>query len=277
MLTRGRAGEPTSDDDAVGPDEEAEPHREPQTAGERFFGYVRELLLIIVLGLVVSTLLRTFVFQPFEIPSGSMENTLQIDDRVAVQKVSGFKRGDVVVFEDPGGWLPPLDESQKPSPAHRVLEFVGLAPNTSDQFLIKRVIGVEGDQIICCDVDGRLMVNGKPLDEGSYLYSTPDEGTVSPSDVQFQVTVPKGRIFVMGDHRNASADSRCHLADLEVDGSKGDNAFVPTDRVVGVAFARIYPFDRFGGMTRPSTFDAVPDAAEPAPDKPEIEPEGVLC
>ncbi|MDN5727619.1 MAG: signal peptidase I [Propionibacteriales bacterium] len=273
MLSRRKADNASTEDD----EGSTEVHRDPPTGGQRFFGYVRELLLIIVLGLIVSTLLRTFVFQPFEIPSGSMENTLQIDDRVAVQKVSGFQRGDVVVFEDPGGWLPAPDESQRPSPARQVLEFVGLAPNTSDQFLIKRVIGVEGDQVVCCDTVGRMMVNGQPLEEGSYLYSTPEDGTVSPSDVQFEVTVPKGRIFVMGDHRNASADSRCHLADLDVDGTKGDNAFVPTDKVVGVAFAKIYPFDRFGGMTRPDTFGSVPAPALPAPDKPKIEPEGVLC
>ncbi|MFW6599464.1 signal peptidase I [Propionibacteriaceae bacterium Y2011] len=261
------------DSDAHGTGPEVEP--EQPTAAAKVGGWVKELLIVVVLGLVVSTLLRTFVFQMFEIPSGSMEDTLQVGDRVAVQKITPFARGDVVVFEDPGGWLPEMGPVER-TPLQRGLEFVGLLPNSSDQYLIKRVIGMPGDVVICCDVEGRLLVNGHPLEEGDYLYR---EGgmTVAPSEIAFRVTVPEGRIFVMGDHRNSSADSRCHLNDVSVDGSRGENAFVPTENVVGVAFAITFPFSRFQTLSRPATFEQVPAPEGPAPAKPTIDPAGVSC
>lgn len=262
-----------SDDNPHGTGPEVEP--EAPSVGTRVWGWTKELLIVVVLGLVVSTLLRTFVFQMFEIPSGSMEDTLQIGDRVAVQKITPFQRGDIVVFADPGGWLP-RTTAEEPNPIEKALEFVGILPNSSDQYLIKRVIGMPGDVIVCCDTQDRLLVNGFPLEESSYLFQY-NGVPVKPSETQFQVTVPAGRIFVMGDHRNSSADSRCHLNDLGSDGIRGSSAFVPTKDVVGVAVAVTWPLSRIRLLQRPGTFDGVPAAAQPAPDKPSIEPAGVSC
>lgn len=262
-----------SGDDPHGSGPEVGP--EPRSFGSQVWGWTKELLIVVVLGLVVSTLLRTFVFQMFEIPSGSMEDTLQVGDRVAVQKVTPFQRGDIVVFADPGGWLPDLAPVEQTA-VEKALEFVGILPNSSDQYLIKRVIGMPGDVIICCDTQHRILVNGHPLEEGAYLFRYNGQ-PVKPSETQFEVTVPAGRIFVMGDHRNASADSRCHLNDLKADGVRGSNAFVPTDKVVGVAVAVTWPIPRIGLLPRPATYDGVPPPVAPAPAQPRIEPAGVTC
>nr|WP_231980714.1 signal peptidase I [Tessaracoccus coleopterorum] len=146
----------------------------------------------------------------FIIPSGSMQNTLQVNDRVLVSKFGGFQRGDVVVFEDPGDWLPPT-----PPVTNRLqiaLEFIGVLPNSGTEHLIKRVIGMPGDHVRLAD-DGRIEVNGVALDEAAYLYS--ENGVqVAPASVPFDIVVPKDAIFVMGDHRNQSNDSRCRLANV---------------------------------------------------------------
>ncbi len=252
-----------------------------QTAGRRrsrpsrFF---TELVIVVVGALIVSSLLRAFVGQMFIIPSGSMENTLQIDDRVAVQKITDFRRGDVVVFEDPGGWLGSAETTDPdPDPFARALEFTGLVPAGSDH-LIKRVIGMPGDRVICCDKLGRLTVNGVALDETRYVYASPEDGAQdAPSEINFDVTVPAGRIFVMGDHRAASADSRCHLSDISVNGPEGSVAFVPIDKVVGPAFAIVMPFNRFSTLQRPPIFDLVPEPTGPPPKEAVIKPKGVTC
>jgi signal peptidase I len=243
----------------------------------------REALIVVVGALLASTLLRLFVVQLFEIPSGSMEPLVQggpgveTDDRVAVQKIFGFERGDAVVFRDTQGWLgeePAADSDW----LHIALVFVGLAPDESTGYLIKRVIGMPGDRVACCDAQGRITVNGTPLDESSYLYVDPATGEqVNPSNNTFDVTVPEGRIFVMGDHRNSSMDSRCHLPE-EVSGEpRGIKGFVPVENVVGTAVARVFPFDRFTGISRPATFEQVPDATESPPPEPVINGEITQC
>ncbi|WP_152362612.1 signal peptidase I [Microlunatus speluncae] len=241
----------------------------------RFF---TELVIVVVGALIVSSLLRAFVGQMFIIPSGSMENTLQIDDRVAVQKITDFRRGDIVVFEDPGGWLGSAEAADPdPDPFARALEFTGLVPAGSDH-LIKRVIGMPGDRVICCDKLGRLTVNGVALDETRYVYASPEDGEPdAPSDLDFEVVVPAGRIFVMGDHRAASADSRCHLSDISVKGPEGSVAFVPIDKVVGPAFAIVMPFNRLSTLQRPPIFDLVPEPTGPPPKEAVIKPKGVTC
>jgi signal peptidase I len=197
---------------------------------------LKELPILVVVALVVSLLIKTFVVQFFYIPSGSMENTLQIKDRVAVNKVpfisNSISRGDVVVFRDPNNWLPEIvdyNTNKYVAKAKSALVAVGVLPNPAKQYLVKRVIGVAGDHIVCCTKDEKLSVNGIEVTE-PYIYA----GN-KPSEMKFDVTVPAGKIWVMGDHRGASADSRYHQDDI----NKG---FVPLSRVTGRVVAVIWPF-----------------------------------
>jgi signal peptidase I len=254
-----------------------EGHTDAGASGKGAGGsWLREFAVVVIGALVVSVLIRAFVGQMYIIPSQSMENTLLVGDRVVVQKITDFHRGDVVVFTDPGGWLGEV-ETSKPGALDQVLEFIGIPTSATAGHLIKRVIGTPGDTVECCDTKGRITVNGYPLDETSYLYTAPDGTQVAPSEVRFTVVVPKDRIFVMGDHRDLSADSRCHLSDLSTTQAKGQVAFVPESLVVGPAVAIAWPLDRFQILHRPSTFEGVPPPAKPAPDRGVIEPEGVTC
>lgn len=231
---------------------------------------------MVVGAIIVSSLLRMFVGQMFIIPSESMENTLLKGDRVVVQKLTHFHRGDVVVFADPGNWLSG-ESTEERGPVGKFFEFVGVLPDTSTGHLIKRVIGMPGDRVKCCDSQGRITVNGQPLDEKSYLYTEPGGKQVEPSEIQFEVVVPRDRIFVMGDHRDLSADSRCHLNELYGSEPRGEVAFVPEDLVVGPAFAIAAPFDRAKRLRDPATFSKVPAPSEPAPAEAVIKPKGVTC
>jgi signal peptidase I len=197
--------------------------------------FFQEFPVLVVVALVVSLFIKTFVIQFFFIPSGSMENTLQIDDRVAVNRIpfisNNIKRGDVVVFRDPDNWLPAADIESAPfviAKAKAALVAVGVLPNPAKQYLVKRVVGVAGDRVICCTTTGKITVNGEEMVE-PYIFA----GNV-PSDMNFDVKVPKGKLWVMGDHRGASADSRYHQDDI----NKG---FVPLNRVTGRVIAVIWP------------------------------------
>jgi len=197
---------------------------------------LKELPVLVVVALVVSLLIKTFVVQFFYIPSGSMENTLQIKDRVAVNKVpfisNSISRGDVVVFRDPDDWLPEIvdyDTNKYVSKAKSALVAVGVLPNPAKQYLVKRVVGVAGDHIVCCTKSGNLTINDVEVTE-PYIFA----GN-KPSEMKFDVTVPEGKLWVMGDHRGASADSRYHQEDI----NKG---FVPLSRVTGRVVAVIWPF-----------------------------------
>ena len=250
-----------------------QPVRERPNAG---LAFLKELVFVVVGAIIVSSLLRAFVGQMFIIPSDSMQGTLEQGDRVVVQKITDFHRGSVVVFKDPADWLG-AEPTEDPTTLDRVLEFVGVPRASSPGHLIKRVIGMPGDTVVCCGDDGRLSVNGTALDETAYLYTDPSDGTqVNPSDVRFSVVVPRDRIFVMGDHRDLSADSRCHLSDVSTQG-RGQTAFVPVSDVVGPAFGIVSPFDRAKRLRVPATFAEVPSPTAAAPERGEIKPAGVSC
>lgn len=240
----GVSGEPT-DAQAGEPGAVA---KDSRTSG----GALREVAIIVVVALVLSALVRTFLFQAFWIPSGSMEDTLLPDDRILVSKlttqVSGIERGEVVVFADPADWLSAVPDtgSAVQRGLRDTLEFVGLAPARSDRDLVKRVIGVGGDRVVCCDEQGRVSVNGQPLDEASYLY--PGD---KPSEEPFDITVPEGKLWVMGDHRSASGDSRFHLDDPA-------GPYVPESNVVGRAMWVVWPVGRWSTLPIPDTFASVP-------------------
>ncbi|MGH8840760.1 MAG: signal peptidase I [Jiangellaceae bacterium] len=213
-----------------------------------FSALLRETAIVVGLSLVIATLVRIFLVQAFLIPSQSMEDTLLIGDRVLVSKLTTrfgeIHRGDVVVFADPNGWLSPTADLDEPGLGARfrdALQFVGVLPDDSEGHLIKRVVGLGGDTVECCDDDGRILVNGLAVDESAYL-RTGDE----PSAVPFETVVPEGDLFVMGDHRSNSGDSRV-------------NGTVPEDRVTGRAFAVVWPVSNWATLSRPDTFDAVPD------------------
>lgn len=213
---------------------------------------LREIPILVLASLFISIVIKAFLIQAFYIPSGSMQTTLEINDRVIVNKLGNFfsdvKRGDVVVFRDPGGWLPPAYQEQRSAPLQALrngLVFVGLAPDPAKQHLIKRVIGVGGDRVVCCDKSGALTINGKAVVE-RYIYA----GN-KPSEMTFDVTVPKGYIWAMGDHRGASEDSRYH----QEDANKG---MVPLNKVVGRAFLIIWPVKHFSLLPRPEALTSIP-------------------
>lgn len=217
--------------------------------------FVREIAIIVVFALIISFVVKTWLMQSFFIPSGSMRNTLIEDDRVVVSKLTpgpfDIDRGDIVVFEDPGGWLPP-HEAEERSGFAKVLGWVGVLPEDEGNHLIKRVIGLPGDKVSCCTADGKLMVNGEPIDEPYVFPGAP------PSSITFDITVPPDSLWVMGDNRDRSSDSRFHDGPDD-NGSEGS---VPIGNVVGRAFAVIWPLDRLTWLNdADDVFTKVPEAS----------------
>jgi signal peptidase I len=251
---------PETGQDDPGPDVhgsgDVEPRREVQRRA-KVPSALRESVIVVGLALLLSLVVKTWLMQAFYIPSESMENTLVKGDRVIVNKLVpspiSLKRGDVIVFEDPDHWLPapvPPQRSPLANLLNSTLVFVGLLPSDEGNHLIKRVIGLPGDHVVCCDSNKRLTVNGVPLNE-PYLY--PGD---APSEESFKITVPPGRVWVMGDHRSFSADSRPH--DENSGGAKGS---VPEGLIVGRAIAVVWPIGHWDWLSNPSeTFAKVPTA-----------------
>ncbi|MFI9625754.1 signal peptidase I [Streptomyces sp. NPDC052042] len=218
------------------------------TAQQKPRSFWKELPLLIGIALVLALLIKTFLVQAFSIPSDSMQNTLQRGDRVLVDKLTPWfgaepERGEVVVFHDPGGWL---ENTQAPEPnvVQKFLSFIGLMPSAEEKDLIKRVIAVGGDTVEC-KKDGPVVVNGKALDDKSFIFP----GNTPCNDEPFgPITVPEGRIWVMGDHRQNSLDSRYHQ---ELPGG----GTVANDEVVGRAIVVAWPINRWSTLPVPKTFD----------------------
>jgi len=221
----------------------------------------QELPLLLVIAFCLAVLIRSFLLQAFFIPSGSMERTLLIGDRVLVNKVvydvRDPHRGEVVVFRGPEAWAPQVTEIGTPGfftkLGRTIGDLVGVSRPGAKDF-IKRVIGVPGDRVACCDAEGRLTVNGRPLDE-SYIYdNSPLDAPVGDgcrSRKFKEVLVEPGQLFVMGDHRGVSQDSRCQ-------------GQVPIENVIGRAFVVVWPSSRWASLSVPPTFEGVPTALAPA-------------
>jgi signal peptidase I len=237
------AGESSGSAAGPGPGGRGNRHR---TKGKRSFW--RELPILVVIALVLAVLIKTFAVQAFWIPSGSMENTLEINDRVLVNKIvyhtRDIHRGDIVVFNGDGSW----DPGTVPVPGNVLEQFYdGFASmfgfGHSGDILIKRVIGIPGDHVVCCNAQGRITVNGVPLEEQSYLYP----GS-APSETTFNIVVPPGRLWVMGDNRLVSDDSRDHQGDP-------GGGTIPESAVIGRAFIIIWPPSRWRILPIPATFE----------------------
>jgi signal peptidase I len=259
--TAGRAGRHSAGSGTA--TAEDEPEQKPRRKSMPLW---QELPLLLVVAFCLAVLIRTFLLQAFFIPSGSMEDTLLIGDRVLVNKVvydvRDPKRGEVVVFRGPANWVPESPVNAKKDGflaglGKTVGDLVGISTPGEKDF-IKRVIGVPGDTVFCCD-NGRVTVNGTPLDEPYVTENSPADTPPSAEECRSRkfgpVKVPKGQLFVMGDHRLVSQDSRCQGP-------------VPIDNVIGRAFVIVWPNNRWDGLPVPATFAKVANptaAGQPGP------------
>lgn len=214
--------------------------------------FIRDIVVIFVLAIVISVGIKTYLIRSFYIPSGSMENTLQIQDRIIVNqlvpKLMPLQHGDVVVFSDPGGWLP-THLSAPVNPVAGAVDWaltaIGFSASDSNDHLIKRVIGLPGDKVTCCNALGQIEVNGIAIDEP---YLKLPSGISKVSSMDFAVVVPANSLWVMGDNRYSSADSRYNR-------DTPSRGFVPVDNVVGRAFVITWPLSRWTWLDNyPRTF-----------------------
>ncbi|RSS00051.1 signal peptidase I [Streptomyces sp. WAC04189] len=220
-------------------------------AAKKQRSFWKELPILIGIALVLALLIKTFLVQAFSIPSASMQNTLTINDRVLVDKLTPWfgsepERGEIVVFHDPDNWLAG-EPTPDPNALQTVLSWVGLMPSADEKDLIKRVIGVGGDTVEC-EGTGPLKVNGKALNEESYVYPGNTPCSQDDQGGQFKVKVPEGSIWVMGDHRQNSRDSRYNQSDKH-------GGMVPVEEVVGRAIVIAWPMNRWDNLPVPETFE----------------------
>ena len=212
--------------------------------------WLREIGIILLVAFCVSAFLRAFIVQVFWIPSPSMAETLSVKDRISVSRISAWTgnvdRGDVVVFDDANGWLEPDESEGLAGVLRKIGEFSGFVPADGKQILVKRIIGMPGDRVECCSTSNKISVNGVEITE-PYLPA----GTI-PSTISFDVVVPEGHVWVMGDNRSNSSDSRYHIAD-------GQNPFIPMSAIVGRANAVIWPSAHWRGLGDREVFANVPD------------------
>ncbi len=245
----GGAGDAGAPADGSEPGAAADPGQpEPGGRTKRKRSFWRELPILVVVALVLAVLIKTFAVQAFWIPSGSMENTLEIKDRVLVNKMvyhlRDIHRGDIVVFNGDGSWDPgsvPVNGNVFQQFADGFASMFGFGH--PGDILIKRVIGIPGDHVACCDAQGRVTVNGVPLNEQAYLYPG-----AAPSLSRFDIVVPPGRLWVMGDNRFYSEDSRDHQGDP-------GGGTIPESAVIGRAFVVIWPVSRWRILPIPATFN----------------------
>ncbi len=238
-------------DPGAPPDEDQASAAEENTTGRKRRGSWRRLMIIVLAAIVLMLVVKAFVVQVYRIPSASMEDTLLTGDRVLVSKLvyhfRSIGRGDIVVFSGRGSWggmSGAPDPAPPRNPFLRVVDDVlaDAGIYSTQTYYIKRVIGLPGDHVACCR-DGKMTVNGIPLDEKSYLFPG-----ASPSTLQFSIVVPRGRLWVMGDDRAISDDSRGHMTSAPEDGT------IPESQVVGRAFLVIWPFSQFGDLPIPGPF-----------------------
>lgn len=236
-----------TEDDAAGSGPGA--HGAASDQGQRHRrSFWRELPVLIVVALALTIIIKIFAIQAFYIPSSSMENTLDIGDRILVNKVvyhlRSMHRGDIVVFNGLDSWDPTVPQATSSNPVRRVVNWIGSAfgVTAGEKDYVKRIIGVPGDHVKCCDARGRITVNGVPLNEKSYLY----QGD-SPSQVPFDIIVPPHELWVMGDHRAVSYDSREHRSDP-------GGGSIPESKVIGRAFVVVWPLNRGNILPIPATF-----------------------
>lgn len=239
---------------AVAGADDSDEHADEHGENRRSSSFLRDFLQTLVIALGLSMIIKLFIAQAFYIPSESMAPTLTQDDRLVVSKLTpgpfALERGDIVVFEDPADWLAPAPPA---NPVVEVLAFVGLAPDPSDDHLIKRIIGMEGDTVTCEARGAQVEVNGVTLEEP---YVAPD---AAPCQAEFTVTVPQDSLWVMGDNRDDSADSAYHWAAASSTGEDPSSAFVPMENVTGKAKWIMWPVDRWATLDGAGdTFDAVP-------------------
>lgn len=234
-------------------DDEDDDGYRPQGFLRNVWGGIREILIIAVMAIVLSFVVKTWLIQAFYIPSGSMEDTLVKDDRVIVSKLTpgpfDLQRGDIVVFSDPGGWLAPSTTPTDTSAVHKALQFIGLVPDDSDDHLIKRVIGLPGDRVVCCDKNGLLTINGVAITEDYVKDGDVPSGGKQP----FDIIVPADKVWVMGDHRSDSSDSRFH------DDGTGKTGSVPIADITGRAVMIVWPIDHVKWLSVPArVYESVP-------------------